>query len=306
MDLADSNSLNNEHSRTLQGVIQSVEGLKATLGPLPGGRSGHEAPRGTLEDYVAAGHQLKQLAYLSGTLQRAVSLVAQHHAALERHHAAWTAALKKALGGTASGSGGALSSRLDGPSSISRDASAGDRRGSANDPPLSTKKGAGSSQPAAAKTTTMCEVTPGVFLEATVVTSFGQVAQNGTLFYIAHCDHFAIRLNGKLFHGNVGCILPPDRALERVRDCRRQPCNDSPCDFYHDPIKHAGRKDRRNYVASSWQYTSTDTRRAGDTRGRKLGSCDCLNADLAQISAEDAERFKDQTFHDLLCALCLR
>lgn len=261
----------------LQHLISSVDGLRTLLGPLPVQTDSYPV----FEDYESASYQLRQLAHLKSALDRAVAYAAQYHAALDRQHCAHTAMIKKVL---AANIDQAKHNPVNAPSAIIPHA------------PRDKKPNRSA--------VVQCEIVSGITISAVVVSSFAQVAQTGDVYYIPACDHFAVRLNGKLFHGNIGVVYTNDRLLERVRDCKFIPCNNDPCDFYHDPCKHAGRKDKRNFVASSWVYCG-DSRRINDTRGRRLGSRDSLASDLAQISNEEASKFKDQAFHDLLCALLL-
>lgn len=259
----------------LQQVIQAVESVRIVLGPLPATSEGIP----DLDNYTNQAHLVRQLAQLKTSLERAMAYSAQYHAVLEKHHAAQTTAIKKIIGERAE------------KSSPLREASLS---GSTNTVKKSIPKALGR---------TAIEVTTGVTIGAHVVQSFTQVTSNGELYYIPHCDHFAVRINGKLLHGNVGSIYPADKSPERIKECRFIPCGNENCEFYHDPYKHVGRKDRRNYTTMSWLYVPADARRTNDNRGRRIGNRDSLAGDLATCSPEEASKFRDQAFHDLLCAL---
>lgn len=254
----------------LQQVIQAIESVRIVLGPLPSTAEGTP----DLDDYLNQAHLVRQLVHLRSSLERAMTYCAQYHAALDKHHTLQTIAIKKIIN--------------------SADKSV----------PRSEVTTVAPAKKLQAKTAgrTAVEITPGVTIGAHVVQSFSQVLSNGELHYVPHCDHFAIRINGKLLHGNVGSIYPSEKAPERIKECKFLPCGNDNCEFYHDPYKHVGRKDRRNYTTMSWMYVPSDVRR-NDTRGRRIGNRDNLAADLATCSPEEASRFRDQAFHDLLCAL---
>ncbi len=152
------------------------------------------------------------------------------------------------------------------------------------------------------KTVHGIEIAPGIKLTAIPVQTFSQVGE-GQLYYVQTADHFALRLAGKLLHGNIGMIINGERLPEKIKDCRYDTCNDTNCEYYHDPIRFPGKKDHRNYVTNAWTYTPPDQRK--HNRGRNLGSRQFLAGDLAAMTGEMNRRYTDQVFHDLLCVLLM-
>ena len=140
------------------------------------------------------------------------------------------------------------------------------------------------------------------------------------LYFIAPWDHFAVRVGGVVFHGNVGRIFPtpnvrPRRTPERVKECRhRAGCpslwGGGACSYYHDPAeahylcRPARAQDVRNFFANSWNYLPAKARGAQNGL-RRIGSREALESDLRDVSAVDARRYLAQTAHDILCSLIL-
>lgn len=150
------------------------------------------------------------------------------------------------------------------------------------------------------------KITEALALMAVTVSSFDEVAADGRLYYNQHADHFAFRLAGKLFHGNIGTIFIDEENPTRVKTCRfpAGKCHRAQCGFYHPPAltPTVARPPReyRNYVAGSWIYSP------GRARCRKFGSRPNLDVDIAEMGEEDIDRFHDQAMHDLLCSMLLR
>lgn len=149
-----------------------------------------------------------------------------------------------------------------------------------------------------------------VSITATVVQSFDQVMQNGDIYYIEPCAHFAIKIAGKLFHGNIGRVYNDERAHtpSKIKACKYAPkCDKSnKCDFYHDPMIFKGSADTRNFIADSWIYTPVTSKH--DQRGamgRKVSSRDSLDVDLLTITDEDVSKYGAQLMHDLLVNLAI-
>ncbi len=143
-------------------------------------------------------------------------------------------------------------------------------------------------------------------LMAKRVNNFNQVITNGELYYIDNADHFAIRICGHLLHGNIGRIYVDGTNPEKIRDCKfAASCTKlTNCDYYHDPMKHPGSKDHRNFIASSFMYTNANYQNR--LRSRKIGSIENLDSDIVQLGDEEVLRFYDQTMHDLLITLILK
>lgn len=130
------------------------------------------------------------------------------------------------------------------------------------------------------------------------------------LYYVPAWGHFAVRVGGVLFHGNIGKIFSPknQRANSpvRVRECRYgAACRNlrGRCLFYHDPAA-SGVPEVRNFTAGSWTYMPASFGEA-PVAARRVGSGASLAEDLAALSPPDARLFLDQTSHDLLVALAV-
>lgn len=141
-------------------------------------------------------------------------------------------------------------------------------------------------------------------LNAIPVDSFDQVKQDGELYFVTRADHFAFRLAGHLFHGNIGTIYTDEKNPVKIKNCKfAGDCvKGTRCDYYHDPTTYIGSRDHRNFIASSWLYSPS----RGRARGRRFGSHDKLCEDIIGLSTEEVERFYDQSMHDILCALLLK
>ena len=154
---------------------------------------------------------------------------------------------------------------------------------------------------------TKIKFTEALFLNAIKISSFRDVKQDGELYYVDSADHFAIRLGGVLFHGNIGVIYTEEKNPEKIKDCKfASSCiKQNKCDYYHDPNKFSGSKDCRNFIASSWLYAPPDSLYKNRPRSRRFGSRDHLDIDIVGLQEEEINRFHDQMMHDLLCSLLL-
>lgn len=153
----------------------------------------------------------------------------------------------------------------------------------------------------------MIPITDGLSLPAIIVSDFGAVKSDGSLYWVSSCDHFALKIAGQLFHGNVGSIFTDDKSSpEKIKDCRfAGSCSkNGMCDYYHDPVRFPGSRDRRNFFASSWLY-APPMARAARLRGRRFGSRDHLDNDIISVQDDEISRGRDQCMHDILCALVL-
>lgn len=139
------------------------------------------------------------------------------------------------------------------------------------------------------------------------VNSFSDVLQDGELYYVEPNKHFAFRLAGKLFHGNIGVIYTEEKNPVKIKNCRfENKCiKRDKCDYYHDPVKYPQSADCRNYIASSWTYCPPDTHFKNRLFTRRFGSLEHLETDISEIQDDDSNRFYDQTMHDVLCSLLL-
>ena len=146
------------------------------------------------------------------------------------------------------------------------------------------------------------KITDGLSVQAVVIGSFADVKQNGQLYYVSQNDHFAIKLAGVLFHGNIGTVYDSEREPEKIKDCRfGSECNRMhKCNYYHDPTIFPTSQDHRNFIATSFTYSKYK-----NGRNRSFGSRPHLEEDVLQLTCDDAYKFYDQTMHDILCSLVL-
>jgi hypothetical protein len=151
-------------------------------------------------------------------------------------------------------------------------------------------------------------ITQSVVLNAIPVRNFADVKCDGCLYYVTTCSHFAIIINGMMFHGNIGIIYTDSEDPEKIKDCKfTEGCNRANmCRYYHDPIVFQGSSDRRNYIASSCIYTSPSAMYKNRSRSRRYGSLEHLDTDMLGLNDEEKNRMYDQVMHDLLCALVLK
>lgn len=142
-------------------------------------------------------------------------------------------------------------------------------------------------------------------LPAIVVQDFDSVKSDGNLYYVEPSDHFAIRIMGNLFHGNIGIVYTDEKLPEKIKDCKYPGrCRKGGgCDYYHDPVKFSGSRDHRNHIAGSFLYAPPDASYKNRSRNRCFGSRTYLDTDLVALQPDDISRFHDQVFHDILCAL---
>lgn len=154
---------------------------------------------------------------------------------------------------------------------------------------------------------TKVKFTEALALNAIPALSFDSVKQDGELYYIKSSNHFAFRLAGKLFHGNIGVIYTEERSPVKIKNCRfaNQCIKKNSCDYYHDPVKFSGSTDHRNFIASSWLYSPRDSQFKNKTRSRRFGSRANLDMDILDLQEDETSRFHDQTMHDLLCSMLL-
>lgn len=148
---------------------------------------------------------------------------------------------------------------------------------------------------------TLIKITPALAIPAMIVHTFDRVLPDGNLYYVDTHNHFAIKINDKLLHGNIGSIINDDRVPTKIKPCKfRNGCNKGGrCDYYHDPMVFAGSKDVRNYTAHSWMY-------AKHRDCRRYGSLENLDTDIVSIDQAERDKYYDQTMHDLLCTLLLK
>lgn len=151
------------------------------------------------------------------------------------------------------------------------------------------------------------KITEEITLMAIPVKTFNEVKCDGCLYYVTSAAHFAVQINGHMLHGNIGIIYTDTEDPQKIKDCRfTEGCNRmSTCRYYHDPAMFPGSKDRRNYIASSFIYSSPSDYR-NRARARHFGSLDYLDSDILAVAEEEKARIFDQAMHDLLCALVLK
>lgn len=151
-------------------------------------------------------------------------------------------------------------------------------------------------------------VTASIVINAIPVKSFADIKCDGNLYYVSTCAHFALMINGMLFHGNIGTIYTDADEPKKIKDCKYvDGCNKSgQCCYYHNPRIFSGSTDRRNYLASSFVYTSATAMHKNRSRSRRFGSLENLDADILGLAEEEKIRMCDQAMHELLCAIILK
>lgn len=145
-------------------------------------------------------------------------------------------------------------------------------------------------------------------LIARPVDNFADVAADGQLYWVKSSGHFAFKIAGVLFHGNIGTIYNDDRTPCKLRDCAYPKTCDraDKCPYYHDPTIFPGSTDIRNYAAGSFMYAGSGSSYRARGRSRQFGSRDRLDMDVMNVKADESARLRDQVMHDLLCALLLK
>lgn len=162
-------------------------------------------------------------------------------------------------------------------------------------------------QPLQAQPAKSIKITQTLSLDAIEVGSFDEVKQDGNLYYIPAYNHFAIRIAGRLLHGNIGNIYTNENSPKKIKDCNfALSCmKQTKCDYYHDPALFANSTDIRDYFASSWLYAPPDSHYKNRPRSRRFGSREHLDIDIVAMQPDEINRFHDQTMHDLLCSLLI-
>lgn len=154
---------------------------------------------------------------------------------------------------------------------------------------------------------TTIKFTENLSLNAISVNSWDDVP-DVQLYYVKKADHFAVRINGHLLHGNIGLIYTEEKSPEKIKDCKfASNCmKQDNCDYYHDPLIFPNSNDVRNYIAGSYLYAPPDSHYKNRPRSRRFGSKKYLDVDYAALQEEEASRFCDQAMQDLLCSLLLK
>lgn len=152
-------------------------------------------------------------------------------------------------------------------------------------------------------------VSENYYLPAVKVADWGALTNmfEGTLYYVESVKHFAIKIAGFMYHGNIGIIYTNERDPVKIKDCRYSAsCTKANCSYYHDPLQNSASSDRRNFIAGSWLYAPPGSLFKNKARARRLGSAENLDYDLPALTEEEARRFNDQVMHDLLCSLLIK
>ncbi len=154
-----------------------------------------------------------------------------------------------------------------------------------------------------AATYSKVKITEALSISAINVPTFDYVKQDGELYYVNSADHFAFKIAGQMFHGNIGTIYSDEKNPEKIKECKfGSTCiKRDKCDYYHDPTQFSGSKDRRNFIASSWLYAPPN--RAVRGRSRRFGSREHLDVDICSVQDDEIARARDQVMHDLLCSV---
>lgn len=131
----------------------------------------------------------------------------------------------------------------------------------------------------------------------------------GNLYYVESTNHFAIIIAGMFIHGNIGRIYTNEKDPVKIKNCLYgSKCTKENCDYYHNPLRSQStlhNKDCRNYIATSWIYSPPEQAHKNKRKSRRFGDLDHIDFDIEEMSAEEGERYMDQTMHDLLCTILL-
>ncbi len=151
------------------------------------------------------------------------------------------------------------------------------------------------------------QIAENIHLMAIHVPTFAGVIHNGELYYVESADHFAFKIAGMLFHGNIGNIYTNEADPVRIKACKfRSACTNTNCTYYHDPAHNGGSRDTRNYIASSWLYANPHSPFKNRKTARRYGSREYIAIDMNGLADDEVERFNDQTTHDVLCSMVLQ
>ena len=131
----------------------------------------------------------------------------------------------------------------------------------------------------------------------------------GVLYYVESNNHFAILIAGMFIHGNIGKIYTKEKDPVKIKNCLYgSKCTKENCDYYHNPLRNPSAlhsKDCRNFIATSWIYSSPEQPYKNKHKSRRFGDLDYIDFDIEEMNSEEGERYLDQTMHDLLCAILL-
>lgn len=151
------------------------------------------------------------------------------------------------------------------------------------------------------------KITEGLAIPAINVPTFADVRQDGNIYYVTGSDHFAFKIAGYMFHGNIGIVYTESREPEKIKDCKYVgTCAKEHCSYYHDPAIFDGSRDKRNFIASSFLYADPHSPYKNLSRSRRFGSREHLDTDINVLTDDERSRFYDQSMHDFLCALLLK
>lgn len=144
-------------------------------------------------------------------------------------------------------------------------------------------------------------ITNSVSISATEIYDICEAQKSGVLYYIPTMRRFVLRIANMTLYGNIGLVYGSESTPSRVHDCAMYPRCRSDCDFYHNPLKCKNSTDIRNFYAISWLYPPDARRKTDKKRMRKIASLDCIDRDLASITADDVSYYSEQLMHDILC-----
>lgn len=125
---------------------------------------------------------------------------------------------------------------------------------------------------------------------------------SNNLYFIPQWNHFAVRIGDCVLHANIGNIYTNGNTetLKRIKECKRTNCTG--CSYYHDPELFIGSTDVRNFMDTSWHYTSIIPSCYGI---RRIGSINHIETDIHMLNLSDARKFIHQTSHDIICSIIL-
>ncbi|MCK9607536.1 MAG: hypothetical protein M0R33_13935 [Methylomonas sp.] len=152
------------------------------------------------------------------------------------------------------------------------------------------------------------QITKAISLQCIPTRDLRCVTQEGALYWHTELCRFAIKICGIVYHGGLGVIYGSESHPTKIKTCGYDSCGNANCSYYHDPMRHAGSKDIRNFVATSWLFTpSAKTRQniGSEYRQRKISSISSLDEDILTIRRSEISYYNEQFMHDVLCAIIM-
>lgn len=159
------------------------------------------------------------------------------------------------------------------------------------------------------------EIVSGISIPGIIEVNTLDGVPDSNLYWVKDINQFAVKICGFVIRGNIGDIYPlhsTSRQMLKIISCKYgNACKNinlpNGCNYYHDPI-HINKKDSskqiRNYTNGSWTYTHEPFSEHNKSM-RHIGNRSSFTEDLHNVSADEANRWVDQSMHTLLTTLAL-